>query len=251
MGKLKILPPKPGKTTARGSGAADSNVSDPYTVIHTQHVKYDVTTRQYQGLPAEWEHQLNRQFGIPPHQLETVAVEGRGYGSRVPVVLEQMKKCLVDAGGLTVEGIFRLAPDFSESEFVKQQLNERRFVGCNDPHILANLIKVWFRDLPSPILSSIKLSHLQDCEKSDKAVHTIYHCMDEPQRSYLLWLLDLAVLVSSKQSLNKMTAKNLSIVWGPNLFRAEGDPTTSLQLSQKIVRFLELAILWRAETLPL
>ena len=42
--------------------------------------------------------------------------------------------------------------------------------------------------------------------------------MSEPSASYFTWLLDLCVLVSSYAHINKMSAQNLAIVIGPNLF---------------------------------
>ena len=41
--------------------------------------------------------------------------------------------------------------------------------------------------------------------------------LSEPRQSVFLWLLDLCLLISSRESVNKMNTKNLSIVIGPNL----------------------------------
>jgi len=71
-----------------------------------------------------------------------------GYEERVPAVLEMMKNYLIEHEGLEVVGIFRLAPDKDDCLWAKQQINEGEFNGCGDVNIVANLIKVFFRELP-------------------------------------------------------------------------------------------------------
>lgn len=80
------------------------------------------------------------QFGLPPSRVETVKLDA--YSARIPVVLVQMKDYLLKNGGLEIEGIFRLAPDADESQFVKRQLDANRFDKCQDVNCISNLIKV-------------------------------------------------------------------------------------------------------------
>jgi hypothetical protein len=92
---------------------------------------------------AEWEEALKKQFGLACNTVEGVWVSG--YEQRIPLVLVELRKQLVGAGGLTTEGIFRIAPDAVACANVKKQLDTGTFTSCTDPHICANLIKVWFR----------------------------------------------------------------------------------------------------------
>jgi hypothetical protein len=114
-------------------------ITDPLEVRHTQHVKFDSMTRTYQGLPSEWEKELKQQFGLAPSRLERIRLPE--YKSRIPIVLHQMKEYLFNNGGLSQEGIFRLAPYGDESNLVKRQLNENKFVKCEDINCISNLIK--------------------------------------------------------------------------------------------------------------
>jgi hypothetical protein len=254
MGKLKILPSKPKRNSAQIQEATPGapQVTDPFSIIHTQHVKYDVEKRTYEGLPSEWEQQLKKQFGLPPDKIERMRVPG--YKSRIPTVLVQMKDYLIKNGGLSVEGIFRIAPDSDESMYVKQELNENKFVRCDDVNCIANLIKVWFRDLPEPLLQQIPAESILECTDEEGA-GTVINEMSEPNSSILLWLLDLCIDVSSNSGVNKMTPQNLAIVCAPNLFKppapAPGtmmDPTMALTFSQKVAAFLHSSIQHRKKT---
>jgi hypothetical protein len=254
LGKMKILPPKQKKQSQThvpthhakqnsNSSKPQTTVTDPHSVIHTQHVKYDPLTRSYKGLPPEWEALLNKQFGLDPAKIETVKLAA--YKSRIPSVLVQMRDYLFENGGADQEGIFRLAPDASESTYIKQQINENRFQGCADIHIISNLIKVFFRELPVHILNGVSTEKVTNCDSEDQAGKIVTE-MNEPYASYLLWLLDLCADVSDHADKNKMTAKNLGIVFGPNLFTpSDKDPMQSLLYSQKVANFLHKAIDWR------
>lgn len=241
LGKLKILPPKAGKGTPHHAHIPSTplSITDVYTIIHTQHVEFDAKTRSYKGLPAEWESYVNQQFGIPPENLETIKVDP--YRSRIPIVLIQMRDYLIQHNAYEVEGLFRIAPDASESSYAKQLVNENKLDSCADVHCIANLIKVWFRDLPRHVLDGLSFEQIGDCDQEDKAEKLVLS-MDEPFCSLVLWLLDLCVFVASYQHVNRMSAKNLAIVFGPNTFTPPADPMAALLLSQKVVRFLELAI---------
>jgi len=243
LGKMKVMPAKKAK-----KDAGTKPIGDPYSIFHTQHVKYDVSTRQYQGLPPEWEAQLKQQFNLPPNRLETMKLPE--YKGRIPSVLVQMKEYLVSHGGLEVEGIFRLAPDADESSYVKRQINQNSFQECRDVNIISNLIKVWLRELPTHLLDDARPEDVQSCDSEEQA-GIIVNELTDPYQSILLWLIDLCLDVSKLSHVNKMTAQNLAIVIGPNLFsptKATADPMQSLLYSQKVANFFYKAILWRKKS---
>jgi hypothetical protein len=241
LGKLKSLPPKPARNL---SLSGPLQVGDPFGVVHTQHVYYDKEKGRYVGLSPDWEKQMMRQFGLPYAKVDLVQLPG--YARRIPQVLVQMRNFLATNGGLESEGIFRLAPDQEECAFVKKQLDEGKFEGCQDINCVSNLIKVWFRELPQRLLDGVSRDAIQACD-DEAAAGKIVDSMSEPERSLLLWLLDLCVEVSAKAAVNKMSPQNLAIVIGPNLFTAGSEnPMASLMFSQKVANFLHKAILYRA-----
>jgi len=160
-------------------------------------------------------------------------------GQNVPTVLVTMKKYLYDNGGLEQEGVFRLAGDEKETIGVKEQLNTDTFKGCDDINCVANLIKVWFREMPTQLLNQLPSSSFLTIEADDECVQLL-DVLKEPNKTLLLWLLDLLGDVAAKESINKMTPRNLAIVVAPNLFTTppEVSPVDSLMLSQKVVNFV-------------
>lgn len=233
------------QATAAKAQADQGTISTATQVTHLSHVKYDPNTRSYTGLPKEWEKTLNKQFGLDIQHLECVKIEP--YNSRIPAVLVQMQTYLRRNNAFDIEGIFRLAPDSEECEFVKSQLNQNTFKQCEDINCIATLLKVWFRDLPRPILESVSTYNIVDCATAEAAGAIILK-MNEPEASVMLWLVDLGVECAQNSRVNKMTPTNLGICVGPNLFRPNMmDPMASLQYSQKVAGFLGKAICWRAK----
>mmetsp|Transcript_45638 Transcript_45638/g.89820 ORF Transcript_45638/g.89820 Transcript_45638/m.89820 type:complete len:344 (+) Transcript_45638:979-2010(+) len=231
LGLLQINEPKP----ARSGTANQSNVSDPYDVRHTVNVNYDKGTRSYQGLPQQWVPKLHQQFGLDIGAVEAVKVAG--YDARIPNVLLQMQRYLEKEDAFSIEGVFRKSADQDECTYVKKQLNENAFEGCDDIHCITNLIKVWFRELPRALLDPISPMRIHNCQTGDDVAEIIDR-LPEPNRSVFLWLADLCVAVAARQDENKMTPKNLAIVVGPNLFKPSMvDPMASLRFSQSVAAF--------------
>ncbi len=160
-----------------------------------------------------------------------------------------MRKYLFANGGLQQEGIFRLAPDGDESSYVKQQLNANKFVKCSDVNCISNLLKVWFRELPTHLLNEIKPESITAVDNEDQAGRVITAELTDPCQSIFYWLLDMCIEVAKYSHVNKMTPQNLAIVIGPNLFTPTmTDPMASLMFSQKVANFLHKSILWRKKT---
>ena len=94
----------------------------------------------------------------------------------------------------------------------------------------------------------VHLIRAKRVDAKEKSAAAIVNSLPEPQRSTLQWLLDLCVEVVQKANVNKMTAQNMAIVFGPNLFTPQLDnPMESLLYSQKVANFLHKAILHRQQ----
>lgn len=240
--ELRIFPPKPSKHKKH-----DTNIFDPKDVKHTTHIYFDADTQEFKGeMPDSFKIVLEKQFGVSPKQIPSKAV--KGYDSKIPTILLDLKESLIEMGGYQVVGIFRLAPRGKNNIIVKDLIN------CggdwksqvDSVNICANLIKVWFRDLPVPILNQIEkrvIEKSQDVASVAKATELF----PEPARSILFWLWDLCVEVAKHENVNKMGAKNLAIVIGPNLFDLEAfeNPMLAMTFSGKVVTFCERGIEWR------
>jgi len=246
LGDLKILPKSEIKKAKKESKVI--------TVRHDAHVTYDASTRRYHGLPAAWENELKKQFGLPPSLVEKEQVDG--YDHPLPSILIFMKQYLFTHGGLETQGVFRLAPDGDECSKVKQQLDQGTFKEARDINVFANLIKVWFRELPSSIMNVIDSDSILSCHTSERAWE-ILEQFPEPNRSIIFWLVDMCVEVTEYSGVNKMTAKNLAIVIAPNLYRppqifqkSHSEALESIKFCKGYTDFFEMAVEWRIQHKP-
>ena len=190
-------------------------------------------------------------FAIDPMELECVSdcLNETCIRREIPLVLVQMQTYLYDSGGLDVEGIFRIAANEIEMPKVRAALNCGNFESCEDINCIATLIKVFFRQLPKPLLSDIPTDlflNIQTLADSQEAVALL-----QPSFQTLLeWVVDLLCDVVGHGSTNKMSAQSCAIVMGPNLFVAEiweGNPMQALMISQKAVMLLQHLILAELE----
>jgi len=189
---------------------------------------------------------IKKQFGVKLSQVEMTQVEG--YEGKIPTVLVTMKTYFDKNEGAQADGIFRLAPDGEQCSFVKDQLNKNEFEGCDDIHCIANLIKVFFRDLPGSILAGVNPEEIIECTDENKAGE-ILDALAEPNKSIFQWLLDFILVVAEKKDINRMTEQNLAIVIAPNI--CEGlklAPTLQLIFATKAAKFMRFAILHRRKT---
>jgi len=178
----------------------------------------------------------NGVFGVDPRELEQVEDGGR----QVPVILANLRRLLVEKGGQRSEGIFRLAGEQNEIARLKDTLNQKKYdaVNTNDVNAIASLMKIWFRDLPTPILNVLPDTTILNFHDATDCIQA-YNSLPEPQKTLTSWLLDFLVEVSSFSAQNKMTAQNIAIVIAPNLYDiSTPNPMEGLILSQKCAQFL-------------
>jgi len=174
-------------------------------------------------------------FGVDPSTLEMSDDNGR----RVPTILVHMKNCFLKNNGPTVEGIFRLAGEQTEIRRIKELMNRKAFdFNTRDVNTIASLLKIWYRDLPVPILNALPQDQMMHWADANECV-LAYQKLTEPQKTLLDWLMELLVIISQNASVNKMTSQNLAIVIAPNLYDiSTPNPMEGLILSQKCAQFL-------------
>lgn len=185
-------------------------------------------------------------FGVDPSILEMT----QDVGYEVPKVLVQMKNYLAEQNAWAQEGIFRLAGEAGDIKTLKQQINRSRsFEGAGRPDVnsVANLLKIFYRDMPTPIMNVLPNNTIMASGDANVCIEA-YESMKEPFKSILGWLLALIVEVASYRDSNKMSEQNLSIVIAPNLYDPPGsDPMEGLVMSQKSVQFLHHLVLYELE----
>jgi len=184
-------------------------------------------------------------FGVDPTSLE----QENDDGFLVPSILVLMKKSLVDYGGIGTEGIFRLAGEQTEIRRIKETMNKKEFTSSNDVNTVASLIKIWFRELPNPILNCLPAESIFYSTDMNDCV-SAFEKLPEPQKTLLDWLLHLLLTVAAQSSVNKMSAQNLAIVVAPNLYDvASSNPMEGLVMSQKCVQFIHNVLMHKIQNL--
>jgi len=174
-------------------------------------------------------------FGIDPTLLDQT--DDNGY--RVPTILVAMKQFIISKGGIMTEGVFRLAGEQLEIRRIKETVNKKNYeFTTNDLNAITSLVKIWFRELPVPILNTLPQDCIMNFSSASDCV-SAYESLPEPQKTLLSWLLDFLVNIARNSDVNKMTSQNLAIVIAPNLYDiSTPNPMEGLILSQKCAQFL-------------
>ncbi len=276
LGVLNLYPEKPAKlATASAPGASVSSrargemdefdmaiamaeITMPNRVVHDSHATFDPKTNRFRGLPDGWEDRLQKQFGVDLALVDLVRV--RPYPGRIPRVLRALFALLHANGGAEAEGIFRIAPEGGATSSAKERIDAGVLIGRaartdekglpvfpEEPHTVATLIKVWFRDLPERILEHAPTRDIMDTSTGEQA-WAVLRKLPEPYKSTCAYLVDECVRVTANVTINRMSPQNLGIVIGPNLFAPDdSNPMNTLALSQKVAQWLKLAIEYRLE----
>ncbi|KAJ7379055.1 Rho GTPase-activating protein 1 [Desmophyllum pertusum] len=147
-------------------------------------------------------------------------------GECIPPVMLTSVKFLRETA-LEVEGIFRRSGNMKTIKDITQMFNKGFAVRYSDPediHCAAVIMKRFLRELPEPILT-FKLydtvvtstSIPDETEKLKEMWHILHNELPEENFVLLKFLMEFLNEVLEHSAVNKMTAKNLAIVFGPNL----------------------------------
>lgn len=182
-------------------------------------------------------HKWRPSFGVPLEITQTVTV----HGFEIPRVLECLREALLARGGLSEEGIFRIAPDALECNQVREALSTdpTALPADTDVHVIANLIKHWFRKLPEKLLAAVPPDEVVACV-SGAASMQLLSSLPLQHLGVVLWLLDLMADVAAMQEHNKMSDRAIAIVIAPNLYDCPDSkgPMEVMIFSQQMAKFL-------------
>ncbi|KAI3860031.1 hypothetical protein MKX03_029900 [Papaver bracteatum] len=217
----------------------------PTDIRHITHVTFD-RFNGFLGLPVEFEVEVPskvpsasaRVFGV---SAESMQCSYDSKGNSVPTILLLMQERLYSQGGLKAEGIFRINPENTQEEHVRKQLNRGIVPDDIDVHCLAGLIKAWFRELPAGILDDLSPEEVLECNTEEKCVELVKQLV--PTKLALLnWAIDLMVDVVKQEEFNKMNARNIAMVFAPNMTQML-DPLTALMHAVQVMNLLKILII--------
>nr|XP_057936326.1 rho GTPase-activating protein 32 isoform X2 [Doryrhamphus excisus] len=149
----------------------------------------------------------------------------------VPQVVQSCAEFIEKRG--VVDGIYRLSGISSNiqklrHEFDSEQIPDlSRDVFRQDIHSVGSLCKLYFRELPNPLLTyqlydkfSEAVSAATDEERLVK-IHNVIQQLPPPHYRTLEYLMRHLSRLATFSSVTNMHTKNLAIVWAPNLLRSK------------------------------
>ncbi|XP_074269106.1 rho GTPase-activating protein 1-like [Silene latifolia] len=230
-----------------GNGGNRSGVMEiglPTNVRHVAHVTFD-RFNGFLGLPVEFEPEVPRRppsasatvFGVSTNSMQ-LSFDTRG--NSVPTILLMMQHRLYALGGLQAEGIFRINPDNQQEESVRDQLNRGLLPEDVDCHCLAGLIKAWFRELPTGVLDCLSPEQVMQSQTEQECTE-LARLLPPTEFALLDWAINLMADVAQFENLNRMNARNVAMVFAPNMTHM-ADPLTALMHAVQVMNLLKTLI---------
>ncbi|XP_011403146.1 PREDICTED: rho GTPase-activating protein 29-like [Amphimedon queenslandica] len=189
---------------------------------------------------------IRKVFGIDLTTL--VMVEG---GS-IPLIVQQ-SVAFIERHSLDSEGIYRLSGATSKVLDLKEKFNEGEPVHwneLNDCHIVTGSVKLYFRELPNPLITydvyPLVIQAVKDFKDDDESfnsnVRQILH-KELPRSHYetLQFFVQHLNLVAKHSDMNKMKSHNLAVVFAPTLMKPvdeDGMNLASIQFQQAFIKKL-------------
>ncbi|XP_071883825.1 rho GTPase-activating protein 32 isoform X1 [Anas platyrhynchos] len=152
-------------------------------------------------------------------------------GHDVPQVLKSCTEFIEKHG--IVDGIYRLSGVASNIQKLRHEFDSEQIPDLTkdtyvqDIHSVGSLCKLYFRELPNPLLTyqlydkfSDAVSAATDEERLVK-IHDVIQQLPPPHYRTLEFLMRHLARLADYCSVTNMHAKNLAIVWAPNLLRSK------------------------------
>lgn len=188
----------------------------------------------------------NRLFGV---DLELIMKLPMNQNKDIPYIVENAIIAL-HKSGLNAEGIFRLPGSSNRVKEIKDEFDKGNIVDLTkeDIHVTASVLKQFLRDLPNPLIpyelyEIVIGSYKEDDKTSKELLSSSMQFLPKVNAILLYELLKLLKLISNNSEHNKMTTKNLAIVFGPNILKSKDEsPELILQHMNTIPSILQILI---------
>lgn len=184
--------------------------------------------------------------------LETIA--SNNGGDCIPLCLKEAVVFLRQ--NLDEEGIFRKSGNAERIRQIKRLYNHGQPVAYDqhEVHVAACVLKAFYSELPEALLPEslfnemAALQALDVADKVDVAKDLLKAKLPVLNYNMLKFLIGFLSEVASHSTKNKMNARNLSTVMGPNFLRHhQTDVKYTLLLLERINNFVELLIKYHSD----
>lgn len=170
-------------------------------------------------------------------------------GNPIPRVVDECIAYLDNDNALETEGIFRRSANTQLVKSLQKKFDEGKVVDFGEyesVHVAAVILKTFLRELEEPILTFdlyedvMRFQELDRSEKLAQARHLLQERLPGDNYKLLKYIVEFLSKVIDRSDLNKMTASNLAIVFGPNLLwsRAEQASLSSITNINQFTEYL-------------
>ncbi|XP_018582428.2 rho GTPase-activating protein 33 isoform X2 [Scleropages formosus] len=178
-------------------------------------------------------------------------------GNDVPQVLKSCSEFIEKYG--VVDGIYRHSGVSSNIQKLRHEFDSENVpdltkdVYMQDIHCVGSLCKLYFRELPNPLLTYQLYDKFADCmgtmteDERMVKVHDVIQQLPPPHYRTLEYLMRHLSQLATHSTRTNMHIKNLAIVWAPNLLRSKeieavglsgSDPFKEVRIQSVVVEFL-------------
>uniref|UniRef100_A0A1Q3FBH3 Putative rho gtpase-activating protein n=1 Tax=Culex tarsalis TaxID=7177 RepID=A0A1Q3FBH3_CULTA len=161
-------------------------------------------------------------FGVELDQVE------RDEKLQVPRFVTEVVEILKEPEFIETSGLYRASGNKNSIEGIKKKLNEKRspkkyeFLKKQDVHSLTGSLKLFFRELKSPLIPrDVYEMCVQKTKDEAQTIENIKYSLEKMElinRNTLRYLIRHLRCVHQNSDVNMMNSSNLAIVWGACLF---------------------------------
>ncbi|XP_072215299.1 rho GTPase-activating protein 32-like [Excalfactoria chinensis] len=174
-------------------------------------------------------------------------------GRDVPQVLQSCSEFIEQHG--VVRGIYRLSGVTSKIQRLRHEFDSEQApeLSVRDIHSVSSLCKMYFRELPNPLVPEQLYDKFSDAARAATEEERLLMMKEAiqqlpaPHYRTLEYLMRHLASLAGSSSVTNMDAKNLAIVWAPNLLRSQqsqsacvsgGAACLEVQTQAAVVEFL-------------
>ncbi|OOF96951.1 hypothetical protein ASPCADRAFT_205708 [Aspergillus carbonarius ITEM 5010] len=167
-------------------------------------------------------------FGLPLSEAVQFCAP-QGVNVDLPAVVYRCIEYLKAKGAKSEEGIFRLSGSNLVVKALKERFNTEGDVDFladdqyHDVHAVASLFKQYLRELPTTVLTRelhldfLRVLELHEKQKKIAAFNFLVHRLPKPNMTLLRALVQFLIVIVNNSDVNKMTIRNVGIVFAPTL----------------------------------
>lgn len=147
----------------------------------------------------------------------------------LPAVVYRCIEYLDAKNAASEEGIFRLSGSNVVIKSLRERFNVEGDVNLlmgdqlHDVHAVASLLKLYLRELPTTILTRelhlefLAVTELHDLQEKISALNGLVHRLPSANSALLRYLSAFLINIINNSDINKMTLRNMGIVFSPTL----------------------------------